>query len=320
MEKIKLSNSELEVSKMPLGTMYFGWRTPDEAALERLSEYSDAGGNFIDTANVYSRRLAPDKDFYGKDFSEYREGVSEKIIGKWLSERRREDYVVATKVGFRYPGIELGTSPSQIREECEKSLKRLRTDYIDIYYLHMDDENTTLEDSLYTLTELKKEGKIRYIGLSNFKTPRIIEADEISEREGFVKSICAQQKYTFLKPKADADFARQAAADKELFEYSEKTGLSVIAYSPLLSGYYVDRTKKIPEQYLTGDVDRKIEKLTHFANELGISNTQLVYAWMLNLKPTVLPIVAASNSYQFKEALDAFSLEIPKDIIAELSK
>ncbi len=318
MEKIKLGTSNLSVSKMPLGTMYFGWKTPDEEGLRQMDEYKEAGGNFIDTANVYSRRLAPDKDFYGKDFKEYREGTSEKLIGKWLKGQKREDFVIATKVGFRYPGIELGTSPRQIREECEKSLKRLDTDYIDLYYLHMDDENTTLFDSLFTLTELKKEGKIRHIGLSNFKTERIIEADEIAEKEGFEKPVCVQQRYTYLKPKCDADFGRQASADGALFEYARKTGISLLAYSPLLSGYYVDRTKKIPEQYLREDIDGKIEKLHAVANKVGISPTQLVYAWMLNFSPEILPIVAVSRSEQFREALSAFEIRLSHDIMNEL--
>ena len=320
MKKILLGNSELKVSEMALGTMYFGWKTPDEEGLRQLSEYSEAGGNFIDTANVYSRRLAPDKDFYGKDFGEYREGTSEKLIGRWLKENKcRHDFVIASKVGFRYPGIELGTSPRQIREECEKSLKRLATDYIDLYYLHMDDENTTLFDSLYTLTELKKEGKIRYVGLSNFKTERVIEAVEIAEKEGFVKPICVQQRYTYLKPRHDADFGRQATADDALFEYVRTSGLSILAYSPLLSGYYVDRTKKLPEQYLTDDVDERINKLHRVANELGISPTQLVYAWMLNLSPEVLPIVATSRSEQFREALSAFEMKLSADVMNELN-
>lgn len=320
MEKIKLGLSELRVSKMALGTMYFGWKTPDAEGLRQMDEYSEAGGSFIDTANVYSRRLAPDKDFYGKDFNEYREGVSERLIGKWLRGKRREDFVIASKVGFRYPGIELGTSPKQIREECEKSLIRLGTDYIDLYYLHMDDENTTLESSLYTLTELKREGKIRYIALSNFKTSRIIEADGICEKESFTKPVCAQQKYTYLKPKSDADFGRQAAIDRELLEYAKETGLSLLAYSPLLSGYYKDRTKKIPEQYLRSDIDEKMNALYSVARELSVTPTQLVYAWMLNSKPEVLPIVAVSNSEQFREALSAFELKIPEDLMNELNK
>ena len=311
MEKILLGNSELAVSKMSLGTMYFGWKTPDEEGIRQMNEYREAGGNFIDTANVYSRRLAPDKDYFGKDFKEYREGTSEKLIGAWIRDTGcRHDFVIATKVGFRYPGIELGTSPKQIREECEKSLRRLNTDYIDLYYLHMDDENTTLEDSLYTLTELKKEGKIRYIGLSNFKTSRIKEADEICRREGFDAPICVQQRYTYLKPRPDADFGKQATLDEELFEYAKKTGLSLLAYSPLLSGYYVDRTKKLPEQYLVEDIDERIARLHKVARDMGITATQLVYAWMLNLSPEVLPIVAVSRREQFKEALAAFKIKL----------
>ena len=320
MEKIKLGKSELSVSKMPLGTMYFGWKTPDDVGILRMNEYMEAGGNFIDTANVYSRRLAPDKDFYGKDFSEYREGTSEKLIGRWLKEKGvRHDFVIATKVGFRYPGIELGTSPRQIREECEKSLQRLGTDYIDLYYLHMDDENTSLEDSLYTLTKLKKEGKIRYIGLSNFKTERIIEADAISEKEGFEKAVCVQQKYTYLKPRPDADFGRQAVADEALFRYASASGLSVLAYSPLLSGYYADRTKKIPEQYISAENSKRIDTLLGVAEKMGVTPTQLVYAWMLNLTPEILPIVAASNSAQFSEALSAFEIKIPENLMNELN-
>ena len=320
MEKILLGNSELEVSKMSLGTMYFGWKTPDDEGIIRMNEYREVGGNFIDTANVYSRRLAPDKDFFGKDFKEYREGTSEKLIGRWIRDTGcRHDFVIATKVGFRYPGIELGTSPKQIREECEKSLRRLDTDYIDLYYLHMDDENTTLEDSLYTLTELKKEGKIRYIGLSNFKTERVKEAFKICEREGFDAPICIQQRYTYLKPRPDADFGRQATADEELFELSKKTGISILAYSPLLSGYYVDRTKKLPEQYLGEDIDERIARLHKVARDMGITATQLVYAWMLNLSPEVLPIVAASSTAQFKEALEAFSIKLSEEQKNELN-
>jgi len=320
MERIQLKKSELNVSKMPLGTMYYGWKIPDDTGLYQMDEYRDAGGNFIDTANVYSRRLAPDKDFYGKDFPEYREGTSEKLIGRWLRERRcRHDFVIATKVGFRYPGIELGTSPRQIREECEKSLRRLGTDYIDLYYLHMDDEAATLEASLEVLTDLKREGKIRYIGLSNFKTERIIEADKISEREGFVSPVCAQQKYTYLKPRDDADFGRQASADEKLFEYAKKTGLSLLAYSPLISGYYSDRTKKLPDQYLRSDIDKRMQILYEVAREISLTPTQLVYAWMLNSSPTVLPIVAFSNQEQFKEALKAFDTKIPEEIMNKLN-
>ena len=320
MKKIQLGKSDLSVSRMTLGTMYFGWKTPDEEGIRQMDEFRDAGGSFIDTANVYSRRLAPDKDFYGKDFNEYREGTSEKLIGKWLKARGcRHDFVIATKVGFRYPGIELGTSPKQIREECEKSLKRLCTDYIDLYYLHMDDESTTLEASLETLTALKKEGKIRYIGLSNFKTHRIIEASEISKKNGFENFICAQQKYTYLKPREDADFGRQATADDELFDFARKTGLSVLAYSPLLSGFYSDRTKKIPEQYLRSDIDERMETLYEVAKELSLTPTQLVYAWMLNSSPSVLPIVAVSKSGQFKEALAAFEVKLSPEIMKKLN-
>ena len=132
-EKRLLGQSGISVSKIALGTMYFGWKDSRVSSVERLNQYAEAGGNFIDTANVYTRRAAEGLDLYGRDFDKFEDGASERLIGAWIKEKKnREKIVLATKVGFAYPGIEIGTSKRQIKEECEKSLKRLGTDYIDL--------------------------------------------------------------------------------------------------------------------------------------------------------------------------------------------
>ena len=127
--------SQLTVSELCLGCMNFGWKEPPDNSIERLKQFVEADGNFIDTANVYSRREAEGMDFYGKDFDRYIDGSSEKLIGNWVkSKGNRHSLVITTKVGFLYPGIQPGTSAAQIKTECEKSLKRLQTDYIDLFF------------------------------------------------------------------------------------------------------------------------------------------------------------------------------------------
>ena len=308
-DRVRLGHSELYVSSLCLGSMNFGWKEPREASLERLNQYAEAGGNFIDTANVYTRREAPGLDLYGKDIDKFEDGMSERLIGSWLGDgRRREDFIIATKVGFSYPGIEIGTSAKQIREECEKSLKRLGTDYIDLYYLHMDDKTVPLAESLGELTALVKEGKTRYIGLSNFTVDRLIEAEKVSEECGFEKFVCVQNKCSYLRPREDADFGRQVAADERLFEYAKKKGIALLAYSPLIKGYYADRTKALAAQYVSTENEARLKVLDKVANECGISEVQAVYAWLLSHNPRIIPLVASSSKKQFEEALGALNV------------
>lgn len=315
-----LGTSNLQVSELCLGTMNFGWKEPVESSLERLEQFTEAGGNFIDTANVYSRREQPGKDFYGKDFSEYVDGTSERLIGQWVKEKgNREDLVIATKVGFAYPGIQIGTSAKQIKTECEKSLKRLQTDYIDLLYLHMDDRSIPLEESLGALADLVQEGKVRYVGASNFTAWRLAQACEVSKRNGFPQFCCIQQRHTYLRPRQGADFGRQVAANKELFDFAQNSSMALLAYSPLLKGYYNDRTKALMEQYQGPDAEARMAALEQVAKETGATGTQIVYSWMLRSDPSVMPIVAASTSAQFQEALDALDLKLSEDQMDRLN-
>ena len=314
-----LGNSGISVSEIALGTMYFGWNEPTEASIERLNQYAEADGNFIDTANVYTRRVAEGLDLYGKDFDKFEDGASEKLIGAWMKEKKnREKIVLATKVGFAYPGIEIGTSKKQIKEECEKSLKRLGTDYIDLYYLHMDDKKTPFEESLSALTELVKEGKVRAVGASNFTAVRLREADEVAKKEGFVRFSCVQNKGTYLTPRIDFDYGRQAPLDEAVLSLSAELNITPIAYSPLAKGYYAKRDKEPAECYVSLENEEKIKKLDKISIELGVSPVQLAFAYLLRRTPGIIPIVASSTKEQFNEALDSLKISLSDEILSRL--
>ena len=275
---------------------------------------------FIDTANVYTRREAEGLDLYGKDFDKFEDGISEKLIGEWLFKNGcRKDFVIASKVGFAYPGIEIGTSRKQIIEECEKSLKRLKTDYIDVYYLHFDDKNTLLEESLSAMTDLVTAGKVRYIAISNFTFERTKEAVEIAKRIGGQNIIAIQNKYSYLNANPDADFGRQVVMDADVLRYARENEIGAIAYSPLLKGYYGNRKKTLDPKFSSSESDRRLALLDRFASERGITPSQAVYAWLLSHDPSVIPIVAISSSAQFLEALAATEIRFSKDDMKELS-
>lgn len=315
-EKRLLGQSGISVSKIALGTMYFGWKDSRESSVERLNQYFEAGGNFIDTANVYTRREAEGLDLYGKDFDKFEDGASEKLIGAWIKEKKnRENIVLATKVGFAYPGIEIGTSKRQIKEECEKSLKRLGTDYIDLYYLHMDDKNTPFEQSLEALTELVREGKVRAVGASNFTAERLREADEVAKKEGFVRFSCIQNKGTYLTPRADVDYGRQAPLDRAVISLAAERGITPIAYSPLAKGYYANRNKTLAECYMSKENEKRIKALDEVAKELGVSPVQLVYAYLIESSPSIIPIAASSTKEQFCEALDSLKITLSQEFM-----
>lgn len=318
-KKIILGSSGICVSEIALGTMYFGWKDSEESSFERLNQYTEAGGNFIDTANVYTRREALGLDLYGKDFDKFEDGASERLIGAWMKEKKnRNGIILATKVGFAYPGIEIGTSRKQIKEECEKSLKRLGTDYIDLYYLHMDDKKTPFEESLSALTELVREGKVRAVGASNFTAERLTEADGVAKREGFVRFSCIQNKGTYLTPRADVDYGRQAPLCESVISAAQKLGITPIAYSPLAKGYYANREKALAECYRSSENEEKIKILDKVAGEIGVTPVQLVYAFLIQSRPSIIPIVASSTKEQFCEALDALKISLTPDIINEL--
>lgn len=310
MRQWKLGHTGLLVSELGLGTLNYGQKLSEAEAEENLARYAAAGGNFIDTANIYGR----------SQDGPSRAGDSERFIGNWLQKRgNRSDFILASKVGFAYPGIEYGTSRGQIRQECEKSLQKLQVDCIDLYYLHTDDTGTPLEESLEALQELIKEGKIRHIGASNFPAWRLERARQICQQKGWEPFCCVQQRHSYLRPKPEAVFPLQRYVNEELREFVQDSGITLLAYCPLIKGAYENSQKPFHPNYIGADAEKRLKALDKLAAETGHTRVQLVLYWLMHGNPPALPLLGTSNEAQFREAQGSLEVKLSEEQMEFLS-
>jgi aryl-alcohol dehydrogenase-like predicted oxidoreductase len=290
--------------------MYFGSSTDKETSYRLLDQYVDSGGSFLDTANIYARWVP---GFEG--------GESESLLGEWMRERKnRSQMFIASKVGFEYSGVERGLRARQIEQECEKSLKRLGVDSIDLYYAHVDDRNTSLEESLAAFDRLVQAGKVRLIGASNFLAWRLEEARWVSRTNEWVEFCCVQQRYSYVRPKPGASFAPQIATNDDLLDYCTGRDITMLAYSPLLSGAYTRTDRPLQDQYLGADTVARLKTLGVVAEEVGATQNQVVLAWMVQSDPAVIPLVAASTVEQMEENLGVLSVELSTEQLKRLNQ
>lgn len=298
MKTTLLGNTGERVSALCLGAMYFGTRNDAETSYALLDQYVGAGGMFIDTANIYAHWVP---GFNG--------GESETLLGRWMKERgNRDDLFIATKVGFEYAEQVRGLTASQIEEEAEKSLKRLGVETIDLYYAHVDDRITPLEESLEAFARLVEAGKVRYIGASNYSAWRLEKARQTSRAHDWPEYMCVQQRHTYLRPKPGASFSPQIAANTDLLDYCRSERVPLLAYSALLSGAYTREDRDFMEQYAGPDSDIRLTALRSVAAELGVTLNQVILAWMRH--SGVLPLIAASTKEQMQENIDALEIEL----------
>lgn len=309
MRTIPLGNTGVEVSAFCLGAMYFGSRTGKETSYRLLDQYAEAGGVFLDTANIYAWWVPG-----------YVGGESETVLGEWMRERQnRSQMFIATKVGFQYPGVERGLSAHQIETECEKSLGRLGVEVIDLYYAHVDDRNTSMEETMEAFDRLVRAGKVRFIGASNFLAWRLEEARWVSQTHGWAEYCGIQQRYSYIRPKPGASFDPQIAANSDLLDYCRSRGITMLAYSPLLGGAYTRADRSFSDQYLGPDTDARLAALKTVAEEVGATANQVVLAWMVQSDPLVIPLVAASTVEQMRENLGALEIELDAGQITRLN-
>lgn len=316
MRQMKLGATSLQVSALALGCLNFGSRTNLHDSYRLLDQYVDAGGSFLDTANNYA--------FWNEGCIG---GESELLLGRWMKERgNRDQMFIATKVGAKpaYPGAGFGNMEGLGREAIEtaidESLRRLGTDYVDLYYAHIDDASTPLEETLEALDELVRKGKVRAIGCSNYRLSRLKEAQFISEA-GLTPYSCVQQRYTYLRPRREADFGVQVSADEELIAYCrDREDLSLLAYSPLLNGAYTRKDVSIPESYGGSESLSRLQMLKEVAAETGGTMNQIVLAWMLQSAPAVIPVIAASSPEQLGENLGALDIGLSRDQVDQLNQ
>lgn len=300
MKKVLLGNSAVEVSVFCLGAMYFGSRNDKKSSYHILDQYVEAGGSFIDTANIYAFWVPG-----------YIDGESETLLGEWMWERKnRHQLFIASKVGFAYQNVERGLKAHQIEEECNKSLKRMGIEAIDLYYAHVDDRNTPMEETMEAFDKLVKAGKVRLIGASNFLAWRLEEARWMNHSHGWAEYCCIQQRHTYIRPRAGTSFDPQVAANEDLLDYCRTRGVTMLAYSPLLSGAYNRSDRSFQEQYMSPDTDARLVALKKVASELDATVNQIVLAWMVHSDPCVIPLVAASMEEQMQENLEALEIKL----------
>jgi len=227
MEVRKLGRTGLGVSELALGTMQFGWTADEESAYSVMDAFVQAGGNLIDTADVYSSWAEGNPG-----------GVSEEIIGRWMKARgNRQDVVIATKVrGQMWDGANgEGLSRVHIMRAVHDSLRRLGTDYIDLYQTHWYDENTPIHETMRVLDDLVRAGKVRYVGCSNYPAWRLAEALWSSEKHNLVSYVSLQPHYNLVN---------RAEFEREMADLVKQYGIGVINYSPLAGGFLTGKYRR----------------------------------------------------------------------------
>lgn len=310
MEYRKLGRTGLKVSQLCLGTMQFGWSANEEQSYEILNAAYQAGVNFIDTADVYSRWAEGNPG-----------GVAEQIIGRWLRkfDIPRQQIVLATKVrGQMGSGPnDQGLSRAHILDAVEASLRRLQVEYIDLYQVHWYDEDTPIEETLRVLDDLQRQGKVRYIGASNYSAWQLMQALWRSDQHSLARFDSLQPHYSL---------AYRAEFERELAEVCQEYGIGVIPYSPLASGFLTDKYQRAqqddPESYRSESVRRRYfnergwqvhEAAEAVAGECGASVSQVALAWLLEQAVITSPIIGPRTLEQLTDNLGAVDIALSDD-------
>ena len=309
MKTKRLGSSGVEVSSMCLGAMYFGSRNDRTLSYRILDRYLGAGGTFIDTANIYAWWV---EGFHG--------GESETLLGEWMRERgNRQRVFLASKVGFQDGDVPKRLTSALIIQECEKSLKRLGVETIDLYYAHVDDRLTPLEESFEAFDHLVRSGKVRFIGASNYSAWRLEEARWISAINGWPQFCALQQHYTYLRLRRGMDLAPQSFATDSELDYLRTHDLAFLAYSVLQSGGYTRTDRPLRKEYGGSDNAERLNVLHAVAAELGAPVNQVILAWMMQANPPAIPLIAASSEAQLDENLGALSLILTPEQLNRLT-
>lgn len=321
----RLGRSGLHLFPLGLGTMQFGWTADEGASFDILDAYHAAGGNFIDTADIYSTWVDGNPG-----------GVSEEVLGRWLKARgHRDELVIATKV--RGPMGERGRegraslqqreglSRRWILRACEDSLRRLGTDHIDLYQAHWVDNQTPIEETLSAFTELVRRGYVRYIGCSNYSAWRLMQALWTSDRRGLEAFVSIQPEYSLLSP-------TRANFERELQRVAVEYGLGVVPWSPLgggmLTGKYrrgqplpdsVRASENVARRFSDQNFDT-VETLGAVAARHGARPAQVALAWLLAQPGVTAPIIGANSTLQLQELLATVELNLGEDDLAEISR
>ncbi len=310
-----MGKTGLRVTELCLGAMTFGREADEDTSFRILDRFVEAGGNFIDTADVYTR------------------GASEEIVGRWLKGKSRDSLVIATKVRFPMgegPN-EVGLSRKHILAGVEASLRRLGTDYIDLYQVHRYDRATPLEETLSTLDNLVRSGKVRYVGASNFSGWQLQKAIDLCRTNGWEPFTCLQPQYNLLC----------RSTEWELLPLCQNEGLGVIPWSPLRGGWLSGKFRRGMTAPLAGSRIEKAEQegwseswsrynneftwgvidaLLAVAGQAGKSPAQVAINWLLQQPAVTAPIIGARNMEQLEDNLAAAGWSLTAEQMTRLDE
>ena len=297
---------------MVLGTMYFGTRVAEGAAHRLLDAAADAGAVFWDTANNYAFWAGGTGD------------ESEAALGRWFAARPRgrDRIALASKVGARpRPGTAgldhaLGLSAPSVREQVEASLRRLRTDRLDVLYAHIDDTAVPLAETVGALQEEVRRGTAVRIGCSNITRPRLAEA--LAAAGSGPRYGVLQQRFTYLTPVPGADLAPHVLLDDGLADFAAAEGVALTGYSTLLGGAYTRADRPVDGAYRHGRTAAQLAALDRASAATGLDAGQVVLAWMVQRERPVLPVVGASTAGQLASAAEAVRTPLPAGVAAAL--
>jgi aryl-alcohol dehydrogenase-like predicted oxidoreductase len=310
MKTMPLGSTGVEVSALCLGTMKFGTANDRATSYAMLDQYTGAGGTFLDTANGYAHWLTEAATG----------GDSERLLGEWMRERgNRDQLFVASKVGFDYPDAVRGLRAHQIEEECNKSLKRMGIETIDLYYAHKDDPNTPLEETLAAFDKLVQVGKVRFIGASNYFAWRLEEAHWTSQTNGWAEYCCLQQRYSYLRPGPRMTLGNHVLATEDIFDFAQRRNITVLAFSAMLGGSFFRSDRVLREEYIGPDSDARLTTLNEVAQETAATPSQVVLAWMLHSTPAVLPLISASTAPVMADNLGALDVILTAEQMQRLN-
>ena len=304
----KLGNTDLDVFGLCLGGNVFGWSADEDESFAILDAYAAAGGNFIDTADVYSLWVPGNTG-----------GDSERIIGRWLKSRgNRAAMVIATKVA-KLPSRP-GLSAANIRAAAEESLQRLGTDYLDLYYAHQDDPGTPIEETLGAFDALVREGKVRYIAASNFTAPRLTESLAVSDREGLARYCALQNHYNLLE---------RAEYERDLAPVLEREGVPGVPFYGLARGFLAGKYRPGVEvdsvraggvaPYRNERGYRVLSVLDQVAAAHNTTVAAVALAWLAAQPTVAAPIASARTPQQLLELVPFTDLKLSSDELSTLN-
>ncbi len=331
MRTIQLGNTGESVSQLSLGCMLMGTLTDEETSFGMLDHFVDHGGNFIDTANAYCWWNNPGS----------RGGESEELIGRWFSRTgRRDDVFLATKGSGLIDDLDAvwvdgrpdwtaarqhfdGAGGDNLRRSVDDSLRRLQTDHIDLYYVHVDDTSTPIEETLQALADVVATGKVRHIGWSNVRTWRLERIRQVASENGWPIPVALQQQHSYLRPRGGLEGNVSVVSDEQLDYLRSERGLTLVAYSSLVKGAFDDQAKRatgVLEPYRGADTDARFAAVDTIAAELGVAGGQVVLAWLLAQRdPAVVALIGPRTREQYDSAWPGLTLELTDEQLARLT-